>query len=257
MIFFLFSTLFACTSDKSTDTGDNSDTSDINSPFAGMDYILVDTEGYDPISETISLSFMNASEFRFSGDCNGFSGSFSTDGSTFTTTMLSGTEIGCDMSLHNEDDWLVAFFTASPSFEFQEDSLILQSDEATLTFADRDVVIPDAALENSLWIIDSFIDGEDISTMNLTSIPNVTFSADGQVDLNTGCNGGFGVYALSGDTMTVTMEGYTDAICPDDISQSAEFYVTSVFMGPTLGVSLDENRLTLMNGSIGISAYTE
>ena len=257
MILFIFSTFFACTSDKSSDTADGSDTSNANSPFAGMDYVLIDAEGYAPVSERISLYFSSASEFGFSGDCNSFSGSFSTEGSTFTTTMLIGTEIGCDMSLMNEDDWLVSFFTAGPSFEFQDENLIFETDEATLTFGDREVVVPDAQLEDSLWIIDSYINESVISTVNLASVPNVTFSGDGRIDLNTGCNGGFGVYELSADTMSVTMEGYTDAICPDDDSQAAEFHLTSVFMGPTLTVSLNENRLTLMNGTMGISAYTE
>ena len=238
-------------SDTDTDSGDTTD----DGLFGGIDYVLIDSQGYTPISESIYLSFPSESEFQFSGDCNSFFGEFSVDGSTFATTGIGGTEIGCSPELMAEDEWLVDFFLGSPTFDLQSDSLSFEKDGVTLVFGDRDEVIPDAAFEETVWVIDTFIDGDAVSAYNLNSTPSVRFGADGQIDLNTGCNGGLGEYTLNGDSLSVTMTAYTDAFCDDDNAQAAESIIVSVFMGPTVELELNEDRLTLTNGDRGIGAY--
>ena len=265
MMFISLSLFIAC-SGKSSDTaaadtgGDTSTDTDSGNAtddglFGGLDYVLVESDGYSPVAETIYLSFPNETEFQFSGDCNSFFGEFGVDGSTFIASSIGGTEMACDTDLMTEDDWLVSFFSGSPSFEFSGSNLSFEKDGVTLVFGDRDEVIPDAAFEETLWIIDTYIDGDAVSAYNLNTTPSVRFGSDGQIDLNTGCNGGLGEYTVDGDSLSVTMTAYTDAFCDDENAQAAESMIVSVFMGPTIEVSLNENRLTLTNGNKGIGAY--
>ena len=268
----LFSVLAACSgksqdsadsqdtgSDADTDTDSGSDTdtdtsTNDNSMFAGLEYVLIDSQGYTPVSEEIFLSFPYGSEFQFSGDCNSFSGEFSVDGNTFIANTIGGTEMGCATELMAEDEWLVNFFSSQPTFDLLQDSLVLESNGVTLTFGDRDDVEP-VPFEETLWIIDTFIDGDAAMAYNLTSVPSVRFGLDGQIDLNTGCNGGLGEYTLDGETLSVNMTTYTDAFCSDENAQNAESIIVSVFMGPTVAVEASETRITLTNGNRGISAY--
>ena len=257
MMFISLSLFIAC-SGKSSDTGSEPDTGSDTSTdalFAGLDFILIESEGYTPVSETITLGFPSETEFQFSGGCNSFFGEFDVDGDTFNASSIGGTEMGCDTDLMTEDDWLANFFSSSPTFDFQESTLSFENEGVTLTFGDRETLIPDASFEETLWIIDTYIEGEVAIAYNLITTPSVQFGSDGSIDLNTGCNGGFGEYSLDEDSLSVTMTAYTDAFCDDEDGQAAESIIVSVFMGPTVEVELNENRLTLTNGSRGITAY--
>lgn len=239
--------------DTNSDTDSDTNTSD-DSPFAGLDYVLTDAQGYTPVSQAIYLTFPSGAEFQFHGDCNTFYGAFSINGNTFNAGNIGGTEMGCDNALLAEDEWLVSFFYSQPTFDLRQNSLVLESNGVILTFGDRDDEEP-VPFEETLWIIDTFIDGDAASAYNLTSVPSVRFGLDGQIDLNTGCNGGLGEYTLDGETLSVNMTTYTDAFCSDENAQNAESIIVSVFMGPTVAVEASETRITLTNGNRGISAY--
>ena len=242
-----------------TDSGDTDDTDDTSTTVGvleGLDLVLTDAQGYSPVSERIALSFPSGAEFQFAGDCNSFFGEYTLNDNLFVVSGVGGTEMGCETQLMEEDEWLVSFFTSSPTFEVQDEILVLQSGDVTLTFRDRDSQIPSLPLENTLWRIDSYISGDIAMAMNLDNIPSVVF-ADGEIDLNTGCNSGMGQYTIDGDSITVFMDAYTDAICGDEIAQEAEGHVVNVFMGPTLSFSIRENSLTLLNGDLGLGAIGE
>ena len=253
MSLFLTTFLFACfdksQEDTASDTSDPSDSSSFS--FEGLSYVLTDSEGYTPVAQRISLSFSSNEEFSFSGACNSFGGEFETDDDTFVVNSLYGTEIGCSEDLAAEDDWLVSFFTSSPTYTLQDDAIIFQNDTATLTFSDRESTIPDARLVDTVWLIDTYTDGPVAQAFNLDATPSVSFLGDGSIDLNTGCNSGMGQYSVDGDSITVNMDAYSDAICEDELLNGAEAHIVSVFTGPTVTFSITENRLTLDNPDNG------
>ena len=271
----LYLTIFTACSDKAQDSGNSQDTADTadtnivdsgdsgdsgddDLALSGLSFILIDSEGYQPVSQQLSLSFPSSTSFEYSGDCNSFFGDFRIENTTFVVDGIGGTEMGCSSDLATEEDWLISFFTSGPTVGFDNDDLIFQSNGIALIFGDRDTEIPDAPLLDTQWIIGGYIDGDTESAYNLSNIPNVRFDSEGSIGLDTGCNSGIGTYTLNdNDTISVTMEAYSDATCPDDSSQDAESHITSVFMGPTLSFSLNENNLVLMNGTLGLSAMAE
>lgn len=224
--------------------------------FEGLDLLLVESEGFPRVSDRISLSFPSETDFNFSGECNSFGGGFMVEDNIFIATEVYGTEVGCNSDLMAEDEWLVGFFVNSPTYSYTDDNLIFGSADATLTFANRESQIPNTALEDTTWEIDSYYEGDIIFAMNLPTTPSMVFGSDGSINVNTGCNDGMGQYSVAGDTMTVTMDAYTDAFCEGDVN-AAESHIVRVFMGPTLTFSISENRLTLMNDDLGISATAQ
>lgn len=241
----------------SEDTGSETEAPD----FVGMDFLLESSEGYQPVSENISLGFpgMNgdAIEFQFHAACNGMGGSFLFEDGVVNMQEISMTEMGCEQELMEEDDWFVNFWNSGPSLSLAGDLLTVSDGENSFYFRDAEVVTPDLPLVDTHWVIDTFIDGDAASNfINLESDPWVEFRSDGSISLDTGCNSGAGSYSLDGSTILVTMEYYTEAACVDEMGQEAESHIVTVFMD-NLEYSIDASRIHLMGATKGVSGTAQ
>jgi hypothetical protein len=56
------------------------------------------------------------------------------------------------------------------------------------------------ALVGPEWTINSFIEGNSTSAVNLSTSPTVVFGENGTVEVKTGCNTGSGSYTVEGTT---------------------------------------------------------
>ena len=262
MILLINTILFACfegTQDSSAEDTSSEATDSSEQPedlpaydFVGLDLILTDAQGYEPVSERISIAFSSDEAFDFSGDCNLFTGEYTVDEDIFNGIVMTRTEMGCSDELMTEDDWLVSFFDGSPTFSFSEDgSMTFQSSDATLTFSNE---YPNINLVGILWEVDGYINGDSASAWNLETNPSFTFLDDGTIELNTGCNSGTGQYTFEDAEISVTNQSYTLMSCDDPDIMEMEEHVINVFSGSTLSFSIDQNRLTLMNGGVGLTA---
>ena len=109
-----------------------------------MDYVLLEPMD-TALLQTIYLS-SNETEFQFSGDRQQLLWRIRIDGSTFIASSIGGTETACDTELMTEDDWLVSFFSGSPSFEFSGSNLSFERRGHLGLWRSRRG-IPDAALK--------------------------------------------------------------------------------------------------------------
>jgi heat shock protein HslJ len=249
--------LFACGQKDSEDTGSNV----VETPdFVGMDFILESSEGYQPISERVSLGFPSMDgeliALQFHAGCNGMGGSFLFDAGVVKLQELSMTEMGCEQSLMEEDDWFVNFWNSSPALSFSGDLLTVSDGTNTFNFRDSEVATPDLPLVDTLWVIDSFIEGDAVSNRALQVEPSVFFHPDGMIILETGCNSAGGSYSVSGATISVEIDSITEAECNDEMSREAENHMLEVFQGE-LSFSIDASRIELMNGTKGVSGTAQ
>ena len=259
----LLTTLFvllAC-GDKSSDTSTANDTAtgdtattEGNYEFQGKDFVFQSAQGFSLIGESMRLQFAAADlEMSFQADCNSFFGTYSVDNGTLQVGAMGGTEMGCDTALMEQDNWLVSFFTSGPSVVYESDTLTFSNSDATLIFQDEEVAVPDLNLQDISWEIDSYIDGEVVTTYNLQSTPNFMFASDGTFSLNTGCNGASGTYTDTSGSLSISIDVITDAICEGDIN-TVEGHVFQIFNGNP-SYEIDAQRITLTAGDKGISAY--
>ena len=249
MLIFLLS-MFACL-DKDIDSG-----IDIEIPFAGMDFLLTSSDGYTVVADSVRIGFPRDNEFSLSAGCNSIGGNFSISDDVFSVSMVSMTEMGCDAALMEEDNWLVAFITSSPTYVFDGESLTFSNSEATLVFLDSEIATPDQELVGVTWIVDTFIEGEAAMAYNLSNAPTIAFSTDGTVSIFSGCNSGSGSYEATADSILFSAVAFTEMAC-DEMEMSAEQHIQSLILEESLSYEIDASRLTISGATIGISANTE
>lgn len=247
--------------DTGEDTGEDTDSDTTVVPnFVGMDFILESSEGYQPISENISLGFPSMDgdsiAFQFYAGCNSMGGTFTLDAGSMNVAELSATEMGCESELMDQDDWFVGFWSSNPMLSFSGDLLTVSDGANIFTFRDAEVVMPDLPLVDTRWVIDTFIDGGSAMAMNLDSDPWVEFRADGAISLNTGCNSGSGSYTVENNLIIPSMELYTEAQCPDSTSQEAERLMFSLFVN-VMEYAIDANRIQLIGDNIEVSGLAQ
>ena len=260
MSLFGFAVIVGCesgsddTSDPSADTivGDEE-------ALAGMDFLLESSKGFDPVEGIdIHLDFMQRNtgvEFSLYGGCNSIIGEFSIDDGAMVISTLSMTEMGCGTPLMEQDQWLVDFMIAGPLLELEGNNLTLTGSKATLFFVDSEIADPDRSLTSNLWTIDSFIDGESISTANIEGLPTLWLE-NGNVEIYTACNAGVGTYTSDADQIEFSEFSLDSAECPDAMADEAESHVLSVLTG-AVSYSIDASRITIENGDVGISGTTK
>jgi heat shock protein HslJ len=253
-----FLSIFMACGDKVSDTAVPSDTASVSpsSILTDKNLILSSHEGFRQVSEEIRFSTDERDGFSYSGSCNSFSGTYTLDNDVFVVNDLSGTEIGCDTTFADEDSWLTDFFTNAPNWSYENDVLVFSNSESILEFRDPPEIV-DASVVGTNWLIDGFITGDAITSINLTTTPTINFQSDGGLSLNTGCNQGVGGYQLNASTIGVSIDNYSEAICPDSAAQDAERHIVNVFMTLELAFTVEGNKLTLMNEDIGITATAE
>ncbi|MAA78985.1 MAG: hypothetical protein CL916_06965 [Deltaproteobacteria bacterium] len=254
----LFISLLAC-SDKTVDSGEPG-TEDSGSPsldFIGMDFNLESSQGYELVASGARISFPADSDFSFSAGCNSLGGTFSVESDVFTLGEAYMTEMGCDTALMDEDSWFVSFFQSSPVLAFDGEILTFTGAEATLVFLDSEIATPDQELLGPTWEIDTFIDGDTANAYNLAESPTLSFSADGNVEIFGGCNGGGGSYEVGDDGTISFSELISTEMACDEAVMSAENHLFSVLGETGLAFEIDANRLTIMGASLGVSGSAQ
>ncbi len=248
--------------DKDTGAESGSVLSGLSASLAGMDFLLESTEGFDPVEGTTGrLGFDEDAggglSFSLSAGCNHLGGSFTLEDDHMRVSEMGMTEMGCDMALMDQDSWFATFFSGGPHLSMTDDVLTVTGADAALIFVDREVAEPDRSLTGQIWTIDSFIDGDAVSALNLTTDPTISFSDAGEMTIASGCNDGWGSYSVDGNTLTFTGVSFTEMECSDESTADAERHVAGVVMDGSATYTIDAARLTIERGTTGISAWTD
>jgi heat shock protein HslJ len=196
----------------------------------------------------ISLGFTE-DQVAASAGCNSMSGSTSWEGDVLVVSRLGGTEMGCDPPLMRQDEWLVGVLSSRPVVEVNEAGMTLTSGGLVLSFADREVAMPDTELEGTTWILDGIGQGGG-DDGSMSSVPGGVRSTlriiDGNVGVKPGCNTGGGDVEVSDSTLSFGAIMTTLMACPgarDDVEKA----VLSVLKGD-VDYHIDGDVLTMTNG---------
>ncbi|MBN1654232.1 MAG: META domain-containing protein [Deltaproteobacteria bacterium] len=239
------------------DTGDRDGGGDaMLAGLVGRTFMLERSRGFKPVTgTTVRLSFREGGELGFSAGCNSHSGSVEVLDGHLWVASLGATEMGCAAELHDQDNWLAAFFTSGPAVALDGNRVTLTGNESTLVFLDREVADPDRALVGPLWTVDTFFENEAAMNLPLQDGPTLLFSDDGSVSVDTTCNTSTGRYSVAGGELTLSEMAYTEVACSGS-SAIADEKVQAVMRDGTLSFEIEAARLTLMRGDLGLSAGT-
>jgi len=172
--------------------------------------------------------------------CNHYGGSLTVAGDEVVFSALSQTEMGCDPphSMEAEQRYLTGLGLVHTGVR-EGETLVLTGVGVELRFKLQPPV-PEAALVDTEWTLDSLIDGEVASST--AGDARLQLRSDGTFTGSTGCRDLTGRYTVYGDTIQVT-EMAADGDCPPELADQ-DGRVIGVIEGP-FTVAIEGNTLTI------------
>ncbi len=168
---------------------------------------------------------------------------------------LATTEMACQPAKRmDQDTWFADFLTSSPTLAVTGSTLTLTSGGTVLTLADQSAGQTAATLVGPTWNLDSIINADAVSSLPQGVASTITFADDGTVAIDDGCNSLSGGYTVDSGVITLGTLTSTLKGCQGQQAQVADS-VQAVLQNEVT-YSIDGQRLTLTNGSNGLSYTT-
>lgn len=166
----------------------------------------------------LTLDFTHEGQMSANAGCNTASGSVEFSGGTLTAGNLASTLMACEPGLAESDSWTTTLLSSNPSWSLDGDTLVLTTDELTVTLQDKKVAMPDLALEGTTWTVTSLVSPDAVTSSVVldTAAPDLTIAADGAVSGSTGCNRLTGHAEIAGTTVTFGPLATTRMACPPE-----------------------------------------
>jgi heat shock protein HslJ len=195
----------------------------------------------------IWLSFPEKGQIAAQAGCNHIFGKLAIDGDKLVATEMGSTDMGCEKPRMDQDEWLTKFLTSKPTWKLNGDELVLTSGETEIKFLDRKVADPDRKLIGPKWTVTSLLDGEGASSVPSGVLAVLSFSEDGKVSGNTGCNILNGEAKVAGDKVTFGQIAVTKRLCTEPAGP-VEGHILGVLQGE-VGWRIEADRLVLVHPS--------
>lgn len=223
-------------------SGDTTDLDLAGRTFVG-DQVTRDDSPYPLVKGSqIRLTF-DDDTIGASAGCNSMGGDASWSSGTLVVDSLAGTEMGCDKDLMDQDAWLADLLTSEPTVLLADDTLTLTSGGTVVILSDEEVVVPDASLTGTTWVLDSLITADAASSVPAGVRSTVLFKPSGLVFAELGCNTGRGGYQADDSTITFEPMATTRMAC-EEAATSVEDAVLAVLQGE-VRFSIDGESLVL------------
>lgn len=222
----------------------------------GEQYLLESSQGFEPLPDSrVSLSFRDG-VLGFGAGCNGYGGPYALRDGVLLVSSFESTNKDCELPEEQQDHWLAAFFSSSPSVVQATDRLTLSHGGATLVFLDRELADPDRPLVGTAWSIRDLIRGDLASSRVYadTRGPMLTLAADGSYDFVTLCNSGKGRYSVRDDKLVFTDVTVTEAECAAPLDAEEDRHLYAVLTEGVVTYEIDARTLTLRRGALGLRA---
>ena len=173
--------------------------------------------------------------------CNHYGGTYDLrDDGTISFSAMSMTEMACEEPMMTVEAAYHAALAAVTRVERSGDVLTLSGDGAELAF-ELVPPVPDAALQDTEWTLESLIQGDAVSSVSEGGW--LQLNADGTLSGSTGCRDFDGSYVVTGDTVAITQLSTTDQACTG-LVEAQDRHVIEVIEGGFM-VAIDGDRLTL------------
>jgi len=200
----------------------------------------------------LRLQFFEDPRVSASAGCNSLSGRYAIDDGVLVLSDGGQTEIGCDLELHDQDDWYFGFLSSSPSIVVGDDTVVLEGSGVRIEYLDQEVATPDAELVGPTWTVDTVIEGDFAMHTDWPSPATLVFGSDGVVEVNTGCNGGSGTYSVADGELTFADVSVTERGCESPTGELESSVLGLVFGPQPVTWEITVNRLSLRGADVGL-----
>jgi heat shock protein HslJ len=188
----------------------------------------------------ITLNFGAEGQVSGNSGCNNYSGGYETSGDQLKIGPLASTRMFCDKPagvMDQEQQYLAALQNAA-TYEIMGDTLTIR-DAGGATQVVAKVNTP-AGLSGTAWEVTMYNNGKE-AVVGLIADSKVTlnFSAEGQVNGNSGCNTYSGGYETSGDALKIGPLASTMMACaaPEGVMDQEQLYLAALQNAATYDIS--------------------
>lgn len=174
-----------------------------------------------PAGVVVDARFADGKVNGFSG-CNLYTASATIDGAKLTVGQAASTMKACDANVMAVETAYLANLAASATFTATADALTIYGADG------KQLLAYAAAAANPLegeWLVTGYNNGKEAVTSPIAGTElTATFTPDGQVSGNSGCNTFTGEYKLDGTSLTVGPLASTMMACDQEVmDQEAAF----------------------------------
>jgi len=226
-------------------------------PLVGTDWVLDSySTGGDAVSSvlngtTIAAKFSADGNVGGNAGCNLYGGDYTLDGENLTVSSLFSTLMYCETpGIMEQEGAYLGLLANATSFRVEGDRLTLTDAAGTdILFFVQAPEVPPAPLTGTGWTLESYSspEGESVSSVIAGTAITATFSDDGNVTGNAGCNSYGAGYVLDGATITIEPPISTKMYCgePDGIMEQENTYLN--LLSSVSSYRVEGNRLSLAN----------
>lgn len=220
----------------------------------GRTYISTQISGFEPVAGTeVTLSF-SGNQVSARAGCNTMFGDATWAGSHLDVTELAVTEMGCEAHLAAQDQELIALLTSEPDVTVTGTALTMAG-EGTAGAVQIDFEeLLDAELEGTAWNVTGLEENEAVSSLP-QGVTAWLRLADGQVEVDYGCNTGGGPATVGEGTIEFGPLIATLMACADE-AMAVENHLTALLSG-TVEYEIDGETLRLTAGGQGVHLRAE
>jgi heat shock protein HslJ len=208
-----------------------------------------------PILESHPITIVfEGNQVSGTASCNGYGGTYDRSGSTITFDDLAMTEMACSPPETMTAEAMYAEALTRVDTVTVDQGLTLSGDGVELVFEALEPV-PDAALTNTVWVLDGLISGDAVSSV-MGARATLEFFTDGSMLGSTGCRQFSGQYTISGADVVTTELAADGQECEPDLAEQDNHVLT--VLGDGFRVEVDGDNMTLWSvGDEGLMYLAE
>lgn len=192
-------------------------------------------------------------QVSFQATCNSMSGSVVLKGDVLTVSRVGGTEMGCPGAGHEQDEWLVDFFTSRPTLETLDLGFSLRGELAEVRLLPPEAVAgeDDVPLESVVWQLTGIEEtaGGTVSMSPVREGTGASLDITGtRIVLETGCNTASATGYLGDGEVEITEMLVTQRGCPADRRDQERLQLAA--LDGDVSWSIDGDQLRLGNDRV-------
>ncbi len=185
----------------------------------GSQWLALTING-QPVVDDVWLSFSNDGTLGGFAGCNRFTGGYDARGDALTVGALIRTEVAClDEAIAAQEEAFLAALASAFAYTKQGEELIINTPEGGIVF------LKIKNLAGTDWALVTL--GNDAAAAESTL--TLSFSADGRVSGDSGCNRFMGSYEVNGPRLTLSQLASTRRACLSDaLNQQEQTYLRAL-----------------------------
>ncbi|MFA7198086.1 MAG: META domain-containing protein [Methanoculleus sp.] len=226
-------------------------------PLTGTDWVLETYNANNTVSSviagtTVTVTFAPDGNVTGNAGCNHYGGQYSLDGGNLAISSLFSTLMYCETPgvMEQESAYLTLLANVT-SFRVEGDRLTLTDADGTdLLFFVQAPEVPPAPLVGTEWMLESYSSSnESVSSVIAGTTVTATFSPEGKVTGNAGCNSYGADYVLDGAKMTISPPISTKMYCgePEGVMAQENTYLN--LLPSVSSYRVEGNRLVLSDAT--------